>query len=184
MIGAQRPTWDLSAGLRDRSGRAALSALWQLRFGPLSIGAGPRLTAYQGAPGRFTRRGGDTTLPDTARVDPGVFGLNLMVSGGIDVVGPLGVGANLDLAGAALGPSRRVGSVKFTPSHGSLFLYGHRDRGSLNSEFFVRLKVGPRWTARAGLSHYVVGYTGTASGQTGRYDRFTSVPFVAVSFRP
>lgn len=180
---AQAPFLDLSAGLRKQEGRASLSTAWTFSIGPISAGAGPRLTTYQGSPRTFTRRGGDASLPQTVRLDPAVTGLNLMVTGELRLLPMLTAGANLDLAGIALGPERAVAGDRFHPSHGSLFLYGHKDRGSLNSEFYLRLRLGDRWAVRGGLSHYVVGYTGTAGGATARYDRFHSVPFLGFGYR-
>lgn len=182
-LGAQQRAMDLSFGLGDRAGRASVAVSWSLRLGPVSLGVGPRLTVYGGAPVLFTRRGGDLTLPDTATIDPGVAGLNLQVLAEMRLVGPIGLGANLDVAGGAVGPSRTRGSVVYRPSYGSLFLYGHRDRGSLNSEFFIRMTASPRWQVRGGLSLYVLGYTGTVVGSAARYNRFLSVPFIAVTMR-
>jgi hypothetical protein len=182
-LAAQHSTLDLSGGVGGRAGRiaASASAAWQL--GPLTVGAGPRLTAYAGAPARFTHRGGDIGLPDTVRLDQAVVGLNLMVFGELRLLAPIAVGANLDLIGGAIGPTRSVGGATYRPSHGSLFLYAHKDHGSLNSEFYIRVAPRESWSLRGGLSHYVLGYTGHAPGLTGRYDRFHSVPFVALSLR-
>ncbi len=180
---AQRPDLDLSAGVLKGEGRISLGTAWTFAVGPVSAGAGPRLTSYQGSPRTFTRRGGDASLPRTVRLDPAVTGLNLMVTGEVRLLPALSAGANLDLAGVATGPVRRDAGVRSHPSHGSLFLYGHKDRGSLNSEFYLRLRLGERWALRGGLSHYVVGYTGEAGGASGRYDRFHSVPFLGVGYR-
>jgi hypothetical protein len=185
LLAAQRPALDLSGGFRDRGGRVSLAASRGFRLGALTVGAGPRLTLYQGARVRLTNRGATApALPDTVRLDPSLVGLNLMVDGELDLIGPLGVGANLDLLGLALGPRRGAAGTDYSPAHGSLFLYGRRDRGSLNSEYFVRVMAGGSWAFRAGVSHYVIGYTGRAGNDQTRYSRFLTVPFVAVSYRP
>ena len=182
---AQRPGFDLSGGLANQAGRAAISALWSIRLGPLSLGAGPRLSAYQGGSQVFTRRAGSTAdLPDTVLLDPSVVGVNAEVVGELVLGGPVSLGANLDLLGVAVGPTRRVAGNDFQPGHGSLFQYGNRDRGSLNSEFYVRLRVSGPWEVRGGLSHYVVGYTTSSAGGQGRYQRFQTVPFVGIAYRP
>lgn len=95
----------------------------------------------------------------------------------------LGVGASIDLAGVATGPRRAAGAVELKPARWSLLQVGTGDRGSLNSEFYLSLRVSRRVRARAGASHYVLGYRGN-DGATGppsaRYQRFETVPFVAV----
>ena len=184
-LSAQQPALDLSGGLRDHAGRAAVSASWSVQLGPLSLGAGPRLTTYQGRPQLLRRRAGTTVgLPDSVRLDPSLAGLNLMVAGELTVVGPVTLGANLDLLGVALGPTRSVAGNDFQPGRGSLFLYGHRDRGSLNSELYLRLRGSGPWAVRGGVSHYVIGYTASLAGRQDRYNRFHTVPFVAITYHP
>ena len=91
--------------------------------------------------------------------------------------------ADIDLAGYAAGSSRRVGSVSLEPAPWSLFRYGDNDRGSLNSEFYLRVAAARRLTIRGGASHYVTGYR-VSSGSKARYLRFDTVPFVALRWRP
>ena len=73
---------------------------------------------------------------------------------------------------------------KLEPARGSLFIYGDRDRGSLNSEFFLGLQAGSALTLRGGVSHYVTGYRGMAGGASTRYLRFDTVPFLALRWEP
>lgn len=62
---------------------------------------------------------------------------------------------------------------------------GAADRGSLNSAFYVGVTASRRVRVRAGLSHFVLGYRVTdrssASAPSSRYQRFETVPFLAVS---
>jgi len=103
-----------------------------------------------------------------------------MVSGELKLIRQLGAGANIDLAGVAAGPSRRSGPALLEPARGSVLLYGDNDRGSLNSEFFLRLSPNRRLRLRGGVSHYVVGYRGSDANTRTRYLRFDTVPFLAV----
>ncbi len=175
---------DLSGGAGSDAWRVALSLPWRLPVGQrLVLGAGPRLTYYAGSPARYRNRGEVTAgLPSRVTVDPAVLGLNLMVLGELKLVRSVAVGANIDLAGVAIGPSRSVGGAEFAPAHGSLLLYGNADRGSLNSEFYLAVKPAPAWTIRGGFSHYVTGYRGKAGAESARYLRFDSVGFLALAW--
>jgi len=175
---------DVSVGALDGSGRIAVAVQWRLPAGPLTLGAGGRLTYYAARTRAYrNRQETSTALPLRVTVDPTVVGLNVMVQGELTLAGPLRVGANIDLAGLAGGPERRAGTVTLKPARGSLLLLGARDRGSLNSEFFLAFRATRRVTLRAGVSHYVTGYRAEAGGARTRYSRFDTVPFVAVGGR-
>jgi hypothetical protein len=113
-----------------------------------------------------------------------VYALNVAVAAEVRLGARLGVGANIDLAGVAVGPRRVAGAVELNPARWSVLQVGNGDRGSLNSEFYFSLRVSHRVQTRAGASHYVLGYRGTdsasGSGPSARYQRFETVPFVAV----
>jgi len=179
--GAQQLDLDGSWGYTSEAWRAAVSSQWHLRAGHLSLGAGLRLTRYAGREATYRNQGEvSAALPATLPIDPDVWGLNLMVSGAVPLVGPVGAGANIDLLGFAAGSSRRSGTAVVEPARGSLLLYGDNDRGSLNSEFFVMVRLGSAVGLRGGMSHYVVGYHVSSGGITTRYLRFDTVPFIAI----
>lgn len=177
---------DLSVGAGGGSARAAVAVFRHVDVaaGRARLAYGLRLTAYGGDALDFTNRG--TTRGELAAklpIDPAVYALNAAVAGELRVAGPLGVGFNLDLLGVAAGPTRTGASVEATPSRASVFQYGSTDRGSLNSEFYVSVTASRRVRVRAGLSHFVLGYRVTdqsAGGTTERYQRFETVPFLAV----
>lgn len=182
--GAQGWSANLSVGASSEAWRAAVAIPWQLPVGRrLVLGAGPRLTYYAGAPARYRDRGHTApALPPAVTIDPSLAGLNLMVLAEVKLVPGVRIGANLDVAGVAAGPSRTDGTVELTPARGSLFLYGNADRGSLNSEFYLGVSPVRGLTVRGGFSHYVTGYRGKAGGASTRYLRFDSVPFLAVGW--
>ncbi len=187
-----RMSWDASIGLNQDAGRFSLSAVRHLGLVPgrWSVGVGVRATAYAGAVTDFRNRGTvSEALPARVPFDPAVYGINAVVATDLRVAGPVHLEFNLDLAGFAAGPAYRTGSLDAKPASGSLFLYGSRDRGSLNSELAVSLALTPRLRLRGGSSHYVLGYSVTdrssgapASGPKSRYQRFFTVPFLAISF--
>jgi hypothetical protein len=181
---------DLSAGLRGGAHRLALGSwrpLLSLR-GRVRAGLGARLTFYGGESAGYKNRGtAQGNLTPSFSIDPAVYSLNLAVFGEVLALPGVALGANLDLVGLGAGPTRRSGDLVAKPERGAVFKYGNADRGALNSEFYVAWRVG-RWTQlRAGLSHYVTNYTVTDTGAAGspgsRYQRFETVPFVALALR-
>lgn len=172
---------DASVGFDDKGGRASLALPARVHLGSrFTIGAGPRLTWYAGELASYRNEGEITpALPRRLPIDPSIIGLNLMVLAEWHALPWLGGGANLDLAGVATGTSHESGGASITPAHGSLFLYGSNDRGSLNSELYLTLTPAARWVLRGGVSHYVTGYRAEAGGTTSRYLRFDTVPFLA-----
>lgn len=184
---AQRLAWDGSIGVSRDAWRAAATGIWRVEVSPsLRLGIGARLSRYGGDESSYRSpdENRPAALPLRVRLAPSVWGLNLAVEGQVRVIGPLTAGANLDLAGITTGSSRRDSGVKLDPARGSLFIYGDRDRGSLNSEFFLGLQTGSALALRAGVSHYVTGYRGTAGGESTRYLRFDTVPFLALRWVP
>lgn len=182
----QKPTVDASVGRSGSSWRLSGSALWQVTLAKrVRLGAGPRLSWFGGD--SKTYRSHDerpAALGSRIGIGPDLIALNLLVSGELNLVGRLSAGANLDLAGVAIGPNRSVGGIRLAPAHGSLFQYGENDRGSLNSEYYLAVGPASRFTIRAGASHYVTGYRVTSGTIRPRYLRFDTVPFVAIRWAP
>ena len=176
---------DGSIGRTGSSWRISAAALGEVRLGSrVRLGAGARVSRFGGdAKSYRTHDPRPAGLASRIRLAPEVWALNLFVSAELNLVGPIGAGANIDLAGVATGPSQQVGSVRLAPARGSLFQYGDNDRGSLNSEFYLSLRAGQNLRLRAGASHYVTGYRVT-SGQEPRYLRFDTVPFIALRWAP
>jgi hypothetical protein len=184
-------SWDVSIGLNGDAGRFSIGAMRDVDLVPgrWSVGTGVRATAYAGAVTDFRNRGTVTgALVTRVPIDPAVYGINAVVATDLRIAGPVHLQFNLDVAGFAAGPAYRSGSLDASPASGSLFLYGSRDRGSLNSELAVSIALTPRLRLRAGSSHYVLGYrvadrsSGTgAAAPTSRYQRFFTVPFLALS---
>lgn len=181
-LAAQRPALDLSGGFTGRPWRASLAVPVTTRVGPLELGGGTRLTRYGGEAGRYRTQDGPAGLASRIMIRPHIWSLNLFVLGELRLAGPVGLGANLDVAGVTAGPSRRVGSSTLAPARWALFRYGDSDRGSLTSEFYLRIEPGGRLGIRGGMSHYVTGYRVQRGGA--RYLRFDTVPFLALRWRP
>lgn len=191
-LAAQLPpiSLDASAGAKGGARRAAVSAWYPVVHlaGRLHLGLGARVSAYAGDAIGYTNRGTvQGSLASSVTIDPAVYALNGAVFGELGLINPVALGANLDLVGVATGATRRAGSLAEKPQAFSYFRYGSADHGALNSEFFVSLRVAPRVRLRGGVSHYVTNYTVTDTAAAGtpssRYQKFQTVPFVAVTLR-
>lgn len=181
---------DASVGLGSGAQRLAVSA-WRPVFNVLDrvvLSAGLRITSYTGEAGTYTNRGtASGSLTPTLSLSPQVYGINLAVAADVTVFGDFGVGFNLDLIGAATGANRVNGTLLAKPQSGSLFAGGSPDKGALNSETYLSWHALPTLTVRAGTSHYVTNYDVTdpiaAGSPSARYQKFVTVPFVALSFK-
>lgn len=181
---------DASVGAKGGTQRAAVSVWYPMVHfaGRLHLGLGARVSSYRGDPIDYTNRGTvQGSLASTVSIDPAIYALNGAVFGELDLTNLLALGANLDVIGVAAGPTRTAGSLSEKPQGLSYFRYGSGDHGALNSEFFVSLRLAPGVRARGGVSHYVTNYTVTDAAAVGaprsRYQRFQSVPFIAVRLR-
>lgn len=194
-LAAQQPSIALDASVGAKRGavaaqRVAISAWSAVHHlgGRLHLGFGVRVSAYAGDAIDYTNRGTvQGSLAPSVTIDPAVYALDGAVFGELGLIDRVAVGANLDLVGVATGPTRTVGSLVEKPQALSYFRYGSADHGALNSEFFVAVRVAARLQLRAGVSHYVTNYTVTDTAAAGapssRYQRFQTVPCVAVSLR-
>jgi hypothetical protein len=176
---------DLSIGVGADGYRAAVSLV--RRITPVDrrfwVGAGVRGTAYAGDTVAFASRAPDDGgFEGDILVDPSVLGLNLFGEVGVHLSGRVAAGFNLDLIGLATGPDRATAAGTASPSVLSLFLYGNNDRGSLNSEVFLSVRLGATVRLRLGMSHSVMGYeTPGNDGISGtRFQRFLDAGFVAI----
>jgi hypothetical protein len=131
--------------------------------------AGTRLTYITAGPARLTRSfttpfviffaGQQTENWDTLTVrKPFVNALNATINLGYNFSPRFGAGFNIDLIGVTFGKksssvfqSRGETSTDpaSKPSTFNLLLTGDHDRGSLNSEFFVKYKINGKWAVRA-----------------------------------
>lgn len=181
---------DASVGAKGGAQRAAVSVWYPVIHlaGRLRLGLGARVSSYRGDPIEYTNRGTvQGSLASTVSIDPAVYALNGAVFGELDLTNRVALGANLDVIGVATGPTWTAGSLSEKPEGLSYFRYGSRDHGALNSEFFVSLRLAPRVRVRGGASHYVTNYTVTDTAALGapssRYQKFQTVPFIAVGLR-
>ena len=180
---------DASIGAGGDAGRAAISVWRRVLSAPFNarISLGLRASAYVAMSSPYQNRGAvQGQLVPKLDIDPGVVGANVAVGAELPV-GPVAFGADLDLLGIATGAEWRQGSLRGEPETASYFQYGAADHGALNSEFYLAFRVSARLALRAGASHYVTNYivtdTASATSPSARYQRFETVPFVALRVR-
>jgi hypothetical protein len=153
----------------------------------LELGLGGRWTTYYGTKKEFVTAGPasltrTSSFPflvvfsgiqeenlDTLTVQrPLIHSVNLSVNLGYNFTPRWYAGINIDLIGASLGRESSAvltsnGSSQTEPSAKptgfNLLLTGDHDRGSLNSELFVRYRVGKRWSAKLLYQFYFAEYT-------------------------
>lgn len=129
---------------------------------------------------------------DRVDLEPNIHALNAEIHIGYRIGNRVEAGFNIDLLGVGFGPDRTFdqsssggSSVTGSPSSFNLLRLGRRDRGSLDSEFYLALAVSPRLVLRGGLSHYVAEYE-TDQPLSGGSDRVRSVGnlvFAALTYR-
>ena len=188
---------DLSAGLGAGAVSVALGEVSALGLfgGRLRLGAGPRLLGVFGA-SALGFSTADADLIAAGRTETlavsGVrtFALNLALSARVRVVAGLELGANIDLVGVGFGRSRPVSSggvqTEAAPPALNLLALGRKDRGTLDSEFFVGWWFDERVAVRAGASHLVSELVTAQPLQDGndRSRRSSTLFLVAVTVRP
>ncbi len=100
---------------------------------------------------------------------------------------PLNLGFNIDLAGVTFGSSSRATRLaangqltvaQINPVRANLLLGNTNDRGTLNSELYLSLRVAPRLTARFAFAHIATSYA--FSG--GRYQKFFDLAVLGFSY--
>lgn len=202
LLAAPAAAWDdglrheLGLGLAASDG-ATLSASWlptlPLLGGRLRLGVGARLSSFLGGSSvRFT----DIDLPgarETLTVDrPRLFALNAMLGASVRLAGDLEAGFDIDLVGVGFGASvegdyrgqASAGRERARPARLDLLLLGARDKGQLDSTFFLAWWPG-RLGLRAGVSHEITEYVAQRAlgGSNDRFRLTATRVFVAVGYR-
>ncbi|MBD2766740.1 hypothetical protein IC235_02400 [Hymenobacter sp. BT664] len=159
---------------------AAAWRLWGLDTGGrFEVGAGLRASYFFNDGYDLDRQTGPGD-PTINVPTPRLYSLNAAFHLRARVAGPVRLGFNLDAAGLSFGPERSIPAApgQVRPTRGNLLLGGSRDRGSLNSEFYLAVALAQGVGLRAGWSHIVTGYESDAS----TYRRFRNLAALGVSY--
>lgn len=145
---------DFTGAIGSNQGSASLDYfhLWKLgKSKKIEVGLGGRFTSYFGTSQYFTSApaslASDESKSDSLLLQsPRVNTLNLAINLGYRISPKLGVGFNIDAVGFSFGPQRGGSYINANQGHATsakptpfnILLIGNNDKGSLNSEFYVR----------------------------------------------
>lgn len=144
------------------------------------LGLGGRFGTYSGsnlyystAPASITTGGAPFGEPIKGNVDSlqiastHIYALNALINVGYRFTRNLTVGFNIDVVGISFGGENKgvyvngtdVQNVLANPTGFNLLLIGNNDRGTLDSEFYVKYRLNDRWSVKGGLQHLFMEYT-------------------------
>lgn len=113
------------------------------------------------------------------------YALNAMLNLGYTLSPKISLGFNIDFIGVSFGPSRFMqfsgnGTQTTTtakPTSMNILLIGNNDRGTLNSEFYLRYKLNNQWGFKVAMQHFFTELTTTSKVQTLpiQNDRFRNI---------
>ena len=185
---------NITVGIAKNQGTASLSYahIWRIgRRHKLGIGVGGRLTSYVAsnqyyvtAPAQLTSGSASPLIifknNITANIDsfriasPQLHSLNASIHIDYQLTKRLGAGFNIDAIGTSFGGTRNGtfihgSATARTDAHPTAFnilLISDNDRGSLNSEFYVRYFLNVRWGLKIGGQFLFTEYTTTTNVQS------------------
>lgn len=151
------------------------------RFGQakkFEAGLGLRYTSYFGTDQNYLSApaslANDADAIDTVQfATPQVNALNLAINLGYHVLPKLKLGFNIDAIGLSFGSEKRYTYSLFnqtnqttgTPTSFNALLIGNNDRGTLNSEFYVRYLIKENWNVKLAYQFLFTEYTTATSIQ-------------------
>lgn len=184
---------DLTLGVGKQQFSTSLSFVHSWRLGTkqkFGIGLGGRLTSYSArdqyystAPAQLTsgstspfiifQNNIDANIDSLKLNSPSLGAMNLSVTLSYQLHKKLQLGFNIDVLGFSFGAKQTGqyinGSISKTdtavPTPLNLLLISDNDRGTLNSEFFVRFQVHKNWSAKLGGQFLFTEYTTTTKVQ-------------------
>jgi hypothetical protein len=151
------------------------------------IGTGARFNLYQGKNRPFTSAPADLAS-EPSKTDTliassaNIYAINALINLGYNISPKFQIGFNIDLLGFSFGPEKTYTfqsngtqtNTKATPTAFNLLLVGHNDKGSLNSEFYIRYKVGQKIGVKMAYQYLFTELTTATPVQTvpAQNDRF------------
>lgn len=167
---------EVSIGFQAGKNAQLVPLAWQHTWGiawkkRILVGYGVQFSSFYGQGTTLVTKASDVVgMRDTLMIrNAEVHSLNLTFHLEIRPFSWLYLGASLDLAGFSLGPKRTAyiqgpnfpeggELINTRPQYGNLFLFGTRDKGSLNSQFFLKFWPTDFLSIKLGYSIYHVNY--------------------------
>lgn len=138
----------------------------------LELGVGARLTSYLGSAKYFSSAPpafaiGNKNADSIRLQSPQINALNLALNFGYRISPRFGVGFNIDAIGVSFGAKQdgfyvngnQVQTITARPTVFNILLIDNRDRGSLNSEFYVRYFFRTSLAVKLAFQHLFTEYT-------------------------
>lgn len=154
------------------------------------IGVGARLSGAFGK-GKIFTSAPASFASNTANIDSvyggnsSIYAMNAMINLGYHISPKLDLGFNIDVIGFSFGPNasrtfRTNGVETLTntkPTGMNVLLVGNNDRGTLNSEFYLRYKVNNKIGLKLAYQHFFTELTTASKVQTlpAQNDRFRNI---------
>ncbi|NOT74892.1 MAG: hypothetical protein HOP08_08170 [Cyclobacteriaceae bacterium] len=147
--------------------------LWKFgRSGKVEVGLGGRFTSYFGTSQYYSSApadlAGDKRKSDSILVQaPQVNALNIAINLGYRILPKFGVGFSIDALGFSLGGSQSGSyvngnqgqAVSAKPTSFNVLLVGDNDRGTLNSEFYMRYFIKEKFAIKLAYQYLFTEYT-------------------------
>lgn len=154
------------------------------------IGTGIRFSNALGKSNIFTSApaslaSNDANIDSLFGANTSIYAVNAIINMGYHISPKLNLGFNIDLIGFSFGPSSKplfksnglqtLTSAK--PTGMNILLVGNNDRGTLNSEFYLRYKVNKRLGIKVAVQHFFTELTTTNKVQSMpvQNDRFRNI---------
>jgi hypothetical protein len=181
---------DLSFGFGSSQGSIAAGYFYNLNLGVKKrffIGTGVRFNAYYGSKINYlsapAKLAGEESKTDTlVAPKPSVYAINALVNLGYNFSPKIQAGFNIDLIGFSFGPQGKPTFItngtsiptQAKPTGFNALLVGNNDRGTVNSEFYLRYKINNKFGVKAAYQYFFTELTTTTEVQTvpEKNDRF------------
>lgn len=162
----------LTGAFGSQQNSIALDFFHNWRFGQakkFEAGLGLRYTSYFGTDQNYLSApaslASDADAIDTVLFEaPQVNALNIAINLGYQVLPKLRLGFNIDAVGLSFGGEKKgtysiFNQTTGTPTSFNALLIGNNDRGTLNSEFYVRYHIKENWNVKLAYQFLFTEYT-------------------------
>ncbi len=173
---------DLSFGFGSSQGSIAAAYFYNFNLGKNNkfiIGTGVRFNAFYGTKINFLSAPAKLAS-DNAKIDtllapkPAMYAFNALINLGYNISPKMQAGFNIDLLGLSFGPKGNPTFItegtsiatQAKPTAFNVLLVGNNDRGTLNSEFYLRYKMSKKFAVKAAYQYLFTELTTTTKVQT------------------
>jgi hypothetical protein len=181
---------DLSFGFGSSQGSISAGYFYNLNLGlkkKFFIGTGVRFNTFYGskvnylsAPANLASE--ESKIDTLTAPKPSLYSINALINLGYNFSPKIQAGFNIDLIGFSFGPQGNPTFItngtpiltKAKPTGFNGLLIGNNDRGSLNSEFYLRYKINSKFGVKVAYQYFFTELTTTTEVQTipEKNDRF------------